>query len=113
MSVSPKVIAGPQPLTAVAAVVGVVVPANGQQIVSRAVFSNTDTNPRTIQVFVSRAGTGTTAATEIIPLQSISGQKTYIAAELTGLVLDGGDAIYAICDLANKVNVTVSGWTTI
>lgn len=109
-NITPITLWGPVQLTASAAVLGSAVAANTIQIVKQAVFTNTDTANRTITVYVVRSG-GSAGATDIlIDAQVLSPGQAYPAPELANLVLNAGDAVYALADVASKVNAVASGF---
>lgn len=110
MSIQPAVLWGPVQLGASAGVLGAIVPANTKWLVKRAVFTNMDVANRTITVYVSRVGAGTSNADCIINGQVLTPGQAYVAPELAQLVLNPGDALYALADSANKVNTTGSGF---
>jgi hypothetical protein len=110
MSISPAVLV---PTTALAAAAAAIytVPANGQSVVKSAVFTNIDTVTRTITVHRVPSGGSVTTANMMVSAYRLSPGQDYTARALTNLVLNAGDAIHAFADSANKVNVTVSGFT--
>ena len=86
-------------------------PATGQTMVRRAVFTNTDTVPHTVTVNRVPSGGAAATANQVISAYRLAPGQAYVAVELTNMVLNGGDALYGVCDTAAKVNVTMSGIT--
>lgn len=86
-------------------------PALGQAVIKRAVFTNTDTVPHTITIH--RVPSGGTALTSnlLVSGYRLTPGESYISNELSNMVLNGGEAIYALADTASQVNVTMSGFT--
>lgn len=87
------------------------VPALGQTVIKRAVFTNVDTVPHTITVHRVPSGGAAAAANRVISAFRITPGEAYVANELANMVLNSGDAIFALADTANQVNVTMSGFT--
>lgn len=86
-------------------------PALGQAVIKRAVFTNVDTVPHTITVHRVPSGGSALTANLVISAFRLTPDESYIANELANMVLNGGDAIFALADTANQVNVTMSGFT--
>lgn len=110
MSITPATIWGPVQLGASAAILGGAVPVSGLQIIKRAVFTNTDNIAVSITVYVVRSGGSATTADEIIAALPISAGQTYVSPELSFMVLNPGDAIYALASVASVVNTVASGF---
>lgn len=87
-------------------------PTAGQTVVRRAVFTNTDTVPRLITVHRVPNGGSATTANIVIQAYRLAPGQAYPAPELASMVLNGGDAIFALADAAAVVNVTMSGFTS-
>ena len=88
------------------------VPSVGQSVIRRAVFTNTDTSPRTITVHrVPNAGSASTS-NRVISAFRLSPGQAYIATELSNMVLNAGDSIQALADTTSVVNAFISGFTT-
>ena len=114
MAINPAIlIASTQLAAAATSIGGPTSPA--QWLLKRTVFTNTDTASRTITVHRVPNGGSALAANKVINafVLSASGSvgDTYVAIELTDMVLASGDKLYALSDSANKVNVTASGFT--
>jgi hypothetical protein len=105
-SVIPAVLQPGATLTAssVAYITGV---ANAQTIIKQVVFTNVTASPVTITV--TRTPSGGSALT-IIDVQSIAADATYLAPELSNMVLSGGDTISALASAASAVNCFASGF---
>lgn len=86
-------------------------PAAGQTVIRRAVFTNTDTVPRTITVHRVPNGGSAVTANLLIQARRLAPGEAYVAAELASMVLNGGDAIFALADSSGVVNATMSGFT--
>lgn len=110
MSIQPAVLWGPVQLALTATILGAAVASSTKQIIKRAVFTNMDVSNRTITVYVSRNGGGTTNADCLINGQILTPGQAYVSPELAQMVLGPGDAIYALSDAANKVNAVASGF---
>lgn len=79
-----------------------------RQIVKRAIFSNYSAASVTITVnIVPSTSPGTD--NQVINAHVLQAGETYVAPELSGMVLQPLDQIYASCSAANSVNMTVSG----
>lgn len=86
-------------------------PASTKVVVRRVVFTNVDTTSRTFTVYrVPSAGAAATGNI-VISAQRLSPGEAYIASELSGMVLDAGDALYALASAATAINVTASGFS--
>lgn len=110
MTISPVSIWGPVQLTTAAVVLGAVVPINGLQIIKRAVFTNTDNVPVAITVYVVRSGGSATTADILIPAMVLSAGQTYPSPELSFMVLNPGDAVYAFASITGVINTVASGF---
>jgi hypothetical protein len=115
MTIAPADFWGPVQLGASAAILGAACPANTKQVIKRAVFTNMDTVNRTVTIYVSRNGATLSNANcivnqQVIPPPSSSSNGQWISPELANLVLGPGDAIYALADVASKVNTVGSGY---
>lgn len=80
-------------------------------IVTRAVFTNTDSTSRTITVWVVRKGSTRGTTNIVIDAQSIFSDQAYVAPALGNLVLNSGDQIQAQASVDNVVNTVGSGFT--
>jgi hypothetical protein len=110
MTVSPATIWGPLQLTGSAAILGSAVPANGFQIIKRAVFTNLDNVPVAITVYVVRSGGTAGPTNELISAYPLSAGQAYPSPELANMVLNPGDAIYALASIAGQVTTVASGF---
>lgn len=110
MTISPATIWGPTVLTGSAARLGSVVPANGLQIIKRAVFTNTDNVVVAITVYVVRSGSSAITGDIIIDAYPLSAGQAYVSPELSGMVLNPGDSIWALASIAAQVNTVASGF---
>ncbi len=109
-TIQPAVLTPSAPLSNTAAAI-YTTPTAGRTVVRRAVFTNTDTSPRTITVHrVPLSGSAVTANV-LIQARRLAPGEAYVAPELASMVLNGGDAIFAAADVAGVVNVTMSGFT--
>lgn len=88
-------------------------PANAVTIIKRAVFTNTSAGVRTITAHVVPSGQAVSNSTMLINGQSLSippgAGSSYVAPELAGVVLNGGDTLQCFADAAGGVTLTVSG----
>lgn len=78
------------------------------QVVKRAIFSNHSGSSVTITVNIvpsTSPGTGN----QIINAKALQSGETYVSPELSGMVLQPLDQIFALCSAGNAVNMTVSG----
>jgi len=80
-------------------------------VISRVVFTNTDTATRTIRVEVVRSGGSAGTGQILIMDQPVGPSQTYVSPEMAGLVLASGDAIWASASTAAVVNCLASGYT--
>lgn len=110
MAITPDALWGPGSLTAAAAAI-YTSPAATTTVVKRAVFLNTDTTTRTITVHVVRSGGSATTGNKVINAFALYPNQAYVAVELTNLVLEAGDAIYALASSASVVNSIGSGFS--
>src|ERR1700743_528480 len=74
--------------------------AASQTIIKRAVFTNTSATAVTITVYRVLSGGTFGPTNEIIAARSIPANGTDLAPELANMVLNGGDAIYALASAA-------------
>ena len=83
------------------------------QIIQRAVFCNTDAATHAITVNIVPAAGSASSDNEVInPIgRVLQPGETYVSPELAGMELIAGDLIFAFCDTASKVNMTISGLT--
>lgn len=108
MSIQPAILTPTATLTTSVAAI-YTAPTSGQVVVKRAVFTNIGLTPQTVTVY--RVPSGGTAANsnKIISEQRINPGETYIAAELSNMVLNGGDSIQANASALTAINATMSG----
>lgn len=111
MSVAPARMWGPVQLTASNAVLGGVVPPSGQRIIKRAVFTNVVLVPVSFTVYVVRSGQVPDQTNVVISNMPLSSNQSYIAPELSNMVLNPGDAIEAVASVAASINTVASGFT--
>ncbi len=109
MTVIIKKIVPATQLTTSSAGYGAVVPNGVNQVVKRAVFSNTGTLPRQITVNVVPAGGTPTIANQIINARTLQALETYVSPELAGYELLPGDQIFASASANTDVNFTCNG----
>jgi len=84
---------------------------NAKTLITKAVFTNTDTVARLLTVNLVRSGGAASAANILIDAQSIPAGGSYDAPELVGQILNPGDFVQAKADAAAVVNCTgVSGY---
>jgi hypothetical protein len=88
-------------------------PVNTATIIKRAVFTNTSAGARTITAHVVPSGSTVSNATMLINGQSLSippgAGSSYVAPELAGVVLSGGDTLQCFADAAAGVTMSVNG----
>ena len=96
-------------LTTTATGYGSAVPGGVNQVIKRAVFSNTGTVPRTITVNIVPIAGSAVVSNEIINARTLQAGETYVSPELAGMVLLPGDQIFAQASAGTDVNLTVSG----
>lgn len=114
MTINPALLVASSQLAAAEASIGGP-SAPSHWLIKRAVFTNTDTSARSVTVYRvpsgGAAGTGNIVfSAHVVNIAGTSGD-TYVAPELTDMVLNPGDTLHAFADSANKVNVTISGFT--
>jgi hypothetical protein len=86
-------------------------PANSKSLVTKTVFTNTDTVARLLTVNLIRSGGSASAANILVDAQSIPAGASYEATELEGQWLNTGDFIQAKADTGAVVNCTgISGY---
>lgn len=86
-------------------------PASGKTVLSRAVFTNVDTAPHSITVYVVRSGGSVGAATTVISGYNIQPGEAYVAPEIANLVLGPGDTVQALASAANFITTVGSGYS--
>lgn len=86
--------------------------ANGRTLVKRAVFTNVDTVTRLLTVYRVQSGGSATTGNIIINALRLAPGESYVAPELTNMVLNAGDAIFAKGDAASVINAFMSGFNT-
>lgn len=88
-------------------------PANTVTIIKRAVFTNTSAGVRTVTAHVVPSGGAVANSTMLINGQSLAippgAGSSYVAPELAGIVLNGGDTLQCFADAATAVTLTVNG----
>lgn len=88
-------------------------PANASTIIKRAVFTNTSAGVRIVTAHVVPNGQVVSNATMLINGQSLAippgAGSSYVAPELAGVVLSGGDTLQCFADAANGVTLNVNG----
>ncbi len=109
MTVIIKKIVPATSLTTIITGYGVVVPNGVNQVVKRAVFSNTGTVPRQITVNAVPAGGSATVANQIINARTLQAGETYVSPELAGYELLPGDQLFMSASANVDVNVTING----
>lgn len=83
-----------------------------QVVVRRAVFTNVDTSARTFTVYRVPSGGAAATANVVISAMRLAPGESYVAVELANMVLNLGDALYALASAATAINATVSGFST-
>lgn len=86
-------------------------PVNIATSIRKAVFTNIDTSARTFTVYIVPSGGSPATSNTIISALSLLPGQSYIASELSGLVLTTGVSIQALSDSASKINTIGSGFT--
>jgi hypothetical protein len=87
-------------------------PANTKTLITKVVFTNTDTVARLLTVNLVRSGGSASSANILINGQSIPAGGSYEATELEGQILNAGDFVQAKADAGSVVNCTgISGYT--
>lgn len=84
--------------------------AGSQTIIKRVVFSNVTATAATITVWRVPTGGTAGATNQIISVQSVAANSTYLAPELANMVLNGGDVIQALASVAATVDIFGSGY---
>lgn len=107
MAITPAVLA-PGSVLGTASAALYTAPAGTRAVVKRAVFSNITATSQSITVTVTRSGG---SAVTIISAQAVPGNSTYLAPELSNLVLAPGDALGALSSAAASINAFASGFT--
>lgn len=82
-------------------------PSTTATIVSAATFTNTDTVPHTLTVYVVRSGGSPGPANILIDALPLPINPPYVSQELQGVTLAPGDTIQALADTSAKM--TCSG----
>lgn len=111
MTIQPAVLTAGTQLTNSAASI-YTVPVNGQAVIRRAVFTNVDTVPRLLTVHRVPNGGSALAANMVVQARRLTPGESYVAVELANMVLNGGEAIYALADANTAINAFMSGLTT-
>jgi hypothetical protein len=97
-----------QALSNVSAPYGGSVPSGVTWSITRAVFVNTDTVPRTITANCVAASGAPLTGNTMIPGRTLQPGETYVSTELAGLTMVTGDELYANASVVNVVTLTVS-----
>lgn len=110
MSISPTVLYVGGQLTNAAATYGTG-PVNAKTQISEAVFTNVDSVPRLLTVYLVRSGGSASAANTLILGRSIPVGGTDLAPELVGQLLGPGDFIQAKADANTAITCAgISGY---
>lgn len=72
-------------------------------IISTATFTNTDTVPHTLNIYLVRSGGTAGAGNALVSSQQLAAGQAYVSPEIQGQVLGVGDTIQAAADTANKI----------
>lgn len=84
---------------------------NETTILTKAVFTNTDTAARLLTLYIVRAGATPGSANTLTYQTSIAAKGSYEAFELEGQILAAGDTVQWKADAAGVVNCTgISGF---
>lgn len=109
-TIVPVALWGPSQLGTSAAAV-VTTPAANTYVVTRAVFTNTGSTARTITVHIVRSGASATASNMVISAYTVQPGEAYVAPELSGVVLNGGDTIQALASAGSVITALGSGFS--
>lgn len=83
----------------------------GVAVVRRAVFANITAGAIDITAWRLAAGGAVSNSNLILPTRSVAAMATDLAPELTNLVLNQGESIWAKASAAGSVNFFASGYT--
>ena len=72
-------------------------------IITTATFTNTDTVPHTLTVYLVRNSGSPSSSNKLISSLQLIGGQSYVSSELQGQILSTGDTIQAIADVAAKI----------
>lgn len=84
-------------------------PSNCKVIVRHGVFTNTTAAPVTLSVYVVESGGSATDARKILDVYSIGAHTAYTSPEVSGVVLNAGDAIHTIASAGTSISQNISG----
>lgn len=86
-------------------------PTNTKTLITKAIFTNTDTVARLLTVNLIRSGGSAGNSNILIDAQSIPAGGSYEAVELEGQILNAGDFVQAKADAVTAINCTgLSGY---
>jgi len=108
MTVTPKKLFTPATLTNSAATY-YTVPASTKTVLKKVSFTNTDTVPRTVTLYLVESGGSAGASNIIISAKAIAPGDTYEAYEVEGHIMNSGDFIRALASQASVVSMHISG----
>ncbi len=77
-------------------------------VIEAATVTNSDTVTRTITIHFVNSGDSAVATNLIVDGESLVADASAVLDELIGHVMAPGDAVFALSDLADKVNVQIS-----
>lgn len=84
---------------------------NAKTLITKAMFTNTDTDARLLTVNLVRSGGAASSANILINAVPIAAGESYEATELEQQILDAGDTIQAKADAVTALNCTgISGY---
>ena len=96
-------------LTTSATGYGTAVPSGVNQLIKRAVFSNTGAVPHTITVNIVPTSGSPVTGNQVINARTLQAGETYVSSEMAGMVLLPGDQVYALASAGTDVNMTING----
>lgn len=79
-------------------------------LISKVVFTNVSANTQTISVYVVSSGARPITPNLIISAYTLQSNQAYVSAELAGIMLNRGDAIYASASSGIAVNTIGNGY---
>ena len=108
MTVTPKKLFTPALLTTSAATY-YTVPTSTKTVLKKVTFTNNDTVPRTVTLYLVETGGSAGNSNIIVNAKAIAPGETYEAYEVEGHIMNAGDFIRALASQASIVTIQISG----
>lgn len=82
---------------------------SGKTVIHKVTFTNTDTSPRTVTLYIVPAGIVVGATNIIVSASTIFPNETWSPPDVVGHTLEAGDSIQAKISSGTAVNIMASG----